>query len=46
MKELEGYTKHVLKWRKRAVKAEREADQLRRHNIALRRYIDENITTS
>ena len=36
-KELKGYKKHVLKWRQRAVKAELEADQLRKQNYALRR---------
>ena len=35
------YTSRVLKWRQKAVKAEREADQLRKQNYALRRIIDE-----
>jgi hypothetical protein len=35
------YTSRVLKWRQTAVKAELEADQLRKQNYALRRIIYE-----
>lgn len=39
---LTQYNKRVLKWRMRAVKAETDADTLRKQNVGLRRIIDEN----
>jgi len=41
MDELTGYLKHVLKWRKRAQKAETECDTLRKRNRALERILYE-----
>ena len=38
---IELYTSRVLKWRQKAVKAELEADQLRKQNYALRRMLHE-----
>lgn len=35
----ELYTSRVLKWRKKAIKAETECDQLRKQNYALRRLL-------
>jgi hypothetical protein len=38
---LDLYSKRVMKWRKRAVKAETECDVLRKRNIALERLLYE-----
>ena len=38
---IEQYTKRYLMWRKRAVKAETEADMLRKRNRALERLLYE-----
>lgn len=35
------YNKRVMKWRKRAVKAESECDTLRKRNLALERLLYE-----